>query len=208
MLSFWRRRLPLFANLQTFNTFPTTSIASKKFFKQHNFPFHTSVQEPRTSAMTHIQESFGNFDLVKRLKLDFTDVLVSKWRSRCTGLTVIHLDYDGLLFCLSCIWEVANFVLVVAPIVHGYFVVATESRYLIFQFSIPLTWLASLRWFWMSTYVGTVSDHSFLILLISIDQMLFISVWYSWDLRNTLTKAYWTFLQTVGFLKEQMHGRL
>ena len=101
MLSFWRRRLPLFANLQTFNTLPTTSIASKKILKQHNFPFHTSVQEPKTSAMTHIPESLGNFDLVKQLKLDFTDVLVSKWRSRSTGLTVIHLDYDGLFFCLG-----------------------------------------------------------------------------------------------------------
>lgn len=101
MLSFWRRRLPIFANLQTFNTLSTASIASKKFLKQHSFPFHTSVQEPKASAMTQIPESFGNFDLVKKLKLDFTDVFVSKWRSRCTGLTVIHLDYEGLLFCLG-----------------------------------------------------------------------------------------------------------
>ena len=91
----------MLANLQTFNISRTTSIASKKIFKQHNFPFHTSVQEPQTSAMTHIPESFGNFDLIKKLKLDYTDVLVSKWRSRRTGLTVIHLDYDGLLFCLG-----------------------------------------------------------------------------------------------------------
>ncbi|KAH0590626.1 hypothetical protein H2248_000757 [Termitomyces sp. 'cryptogamus'] len=54
-----------------------------------------------------IPESFGNFDLVKRVKLDFTDVTVSKWRSRTTGLSVVHLDYE-------------------APIVNGYFVVATE----------------------------------------------------------------------------------
>ena len=95
MFSFWRRRIPLLANLHTFNI-PNRVIASKKNFKQHNFLFHTSVQEPKTSAMTHsIPESFGNFDLVKKLKLDFTDVLVSKWRSRRTGLTVVHLDYDG-----------------------------------------------------------------------------------------------------------------
>jgi hypothetical protein len=86
------RRLPL---LQTLNTLKTTSIASKKFFNLHKFSLHTSVQEPNTSAMTHIPESFGNFDLVKKLKLDYTDVLVSKWRSRRTGLTVVHLDYDG-----------------------------------------------------------------------------------------------------------------
>lgn len=44
-----------------------------------------------------IPETFGNFDLVKRLKLDFTDVTVSKWRSRVTGLSVVHLDYEGKL---------------------------------------------------------------------------------------------------------------
>ncbi|KAI0734519.1 Metalloenzyme, LuxS/M16 peptidase-like protein [Fomitopsis betulina] len=52
-------------------------------------------------------ESFGNFDLVKRVKLEFTDVQVSKWKSRETGLSVVHLDYE-------------------APIVNGYFVIATE----------------------------------------------------------------------------------
>ncbi|KAI0036602.1 Metalloenzyme, LuxS/M16 peptidase-like protein [Vararia minispora EC-137] len=50
---------------------------------------------------------YGNFDLVKRVKLDFTPVTVSKWKSRVTGLTVVHLDYE-------------------APIVNGYFTVATE----------------------------------------------------------------------------------
>ncbi|KAJ2928846.1 hypothetical protein H1R20_g8241, partial [Candolleomyces eurysporus] len=57
--------------------------------------------------MAQSQEHFGNFDLVKRVKLDFTDVSVSKWRSRITGLTVVHLDYE-------------------APIVNGYFVIPTE----------------------------------------------------------------------------------
>ncbi|KIL70742.1 hypothetical protein M378DRAFT_6664 [Amanita muscaria Koide BX008] len=52
-------------------------------------------------------ENYGNFDLLQRVKLDFTDVTVSKWRSRVTGLSVVHLDYD-------------------APLVNGYFVVATE----------------------------------------------------------------------------------
>ena len=47
--------------------------------------------------MTHTPETFGNFDLVKKFKLDFTDVVVSKWKSRSTGLTVIHLDYEGML---------------------------------------------------------------------------------------------------------------
>ncbi len=46
-------------------------------------------------------ESFGNFDLVRRVKLDFTDVVVSKWRSRVTGLSVVHLDYTGNPACSS-----------------------------------------------------------------------------------------------------------
>jgi len=40
-------------------------------------------------------ETYGNFDLVKRVKLNFTDVTVSKWRSRVTGLSIVHLDYEG-----------------------------------------------------------------------------------------------------------------
>ncbi|KAI0788552.1 Metalloenzyme, LuxS/M16 peptidase-like protein [Abortiporus biennis] len=54
-----------------------------------------------------MSESYGNFDLVKRFKLEYADILVSKWQSRTTGLSVVHLDYD-------------------APIINGYFVVATE----------------------------------------------------------------------------------
>lgn len=57
--------------------------------------------------MTDAVERFGNFDLIKKVELDFTDVVVSKWKSRVTGLNVIHLDYE-------------------APIVNGYFVVPTE----------------------------------------------------------------------------------
>ena len=40
-------------------------------------------------------ETFGNFDLVKRVQLDYTDVAVSKWRSRVTGLSIVHLDFEG-----------------------------------------------------------------------------------------------------------------
>ena len=40
--------------------------------------------------------SFGNFDLVKRHNLGYGDVSVSKWRSRASGLNVIHLDYEGM----------------------------------------------------------------------------------------------------------------
>jgi hypothetical protein len=40
-------------------------------------------------------ETFGNFDLIKRVALDYTDVVLSKWQSRVTGLSVVHLDYEG-----------------------------------------------------------------------------------------------------------------
>ncbi|CCM05163.1 uncharacterized protein FIBRA_07372 [Fibroporia radiculosa] len=63
--------------------------------------------ENGTKVNGSFPEHFGNFDLVKRLKLDFADILVSKWKSRITGLSVVHLDYE-------------------APIVNGYFVIGTE----------------------------------------------------------------------------------
>lgn len=40
-------------------------------------------------------EAYGNFDLIAKTKLDYTDVLISKWKSRETGLSVVHLDYEG-----------------------------------------------------------------------------------------------------------------
>ena len=51
--------------------------------------------KPNGAANGHPLESYGNFDLVRRLKLDFADIVVSKWQSRETGLSVVHLDYDG-----------------------------------------------------------------------------------------------------------------
>ena len=39
--------------------------------------------------------SVGSFDLRARVKLNYTDVTVSKWQSRDSGLTVVHLDYNG-----------------------------------------------------------------------------------------------------------------
>ncbi|KAJ3976962.1 Metalloenzyme, LuxS/M16 peptidase-like protein [Lentinula raphanica] len=57
--------------------------------------------------MSSAPQVFANFDLIQQFKLDFADVLVSKYRSRITGLSIVHLDYE-------------------APIVNGYFVVPTE----------------------------------------------------------------------------------
>lgn len=62
---------------------------------------HATAQRTRTPptqlspSMAQPTESFGNYDLIKRVKLDFTDVVISKWQSRVTGLTIIHLDYEG-----------------------------------------------------------------------------------------------------------------
>lgn len=42
-------------------------------------------------------QSYENFDLLQRIKLDSTDVVLTKWRSRKTGLSIVHLDYDGRL---------------------------------------------------------------------------------------------------------------
>ena len=51
------------------------------------------------SPTTNGTEKYGNFDLVTRAKLDYADILVSKWKSRVTGLSVVHLDYNGTSLC-------------------------------------------------------------------------------------------------------------
>ncbi len=53
------------------------------------------VSPTYSNGMPNAPERYGNFDLLQRVKLDFTDVTVSKWRSRVTGLSIVHLDYDG-----------------------------------------------------------------------------------------------------------------
>ena len=79
----------------------------------------------RSPPSAHPIETHDNFDLVKRFKLDFADIHVSKWRSRDSGLSVVHLDYDGtppeILLSCSCAYCGT------APLVNGYFVVGTES---------------------------------------------------------------------------------
>lgn len=57
------------------------------------------IQDPTDHKMTLTTdvtlETFGNFDLLRRVKLDYTDVEISRWRSRVTGLNIVHLDFDG-----------------------------------------------------------------------------------------------------------------
>lgn len=53
-------------------------------------------------STAELPQKYENFDLVKRVKLDYTDVTVSKWRSRVTGLNVVHLEYEGaLVLCIE-----------------------------------------------------------------------------------------------------------
>jgi hypothetical protein len=89
----------------------------------------SSALRPPSSSTS--PETFGDFDLIKRVKLDYSEITVSSWRSRVTGLNVVHLDHEGeriaapvpVSLPLMCI-RVSS---ATAPIVNGYFVVATES---------------------------------------------------------------------------------
>ncbi|KAF8337466.1 Metalloenzyme, LuxS/M16 peptidase-like protein [Cantharellus anzutake] len=58
-------------------------------------------------SQNEMKTSLGSFDLLQRIKVDNSEVVISRWQSRESGLTVVHVDYD-------------------APIVKGYFVVPTE----------------------------------------------------------------------------------
>lgn len=64
------------------------------------------IQTTLTTPRLHMPEKtpqpakFANFDLIRRVNLDFSDITVSKWQSRTTGLTVVHLDYEGVCVCV------------------------------------------------------------------------------------------------------------
>lgn len=60
------------------------------------FPRH-HINPIMPSTIDETTETFGNFNLLKRVKLDYTDVVVSKWQSRVTGLSIVHLDFEGEL---------------------------------------------------------------------------------------------------------------
>ncbi|KAF8640945.1 hypothetical protein AX17_000592 [Amanita inopinata Kibby_2008] len=84
-----------------------TSASCSFHFREAHVAASESVTGAHSSPTPFASEKFGNFDLHQKVELGFTDVVVSKWRSRVTGLSVVHLDYD-------------------APLVNGYFVIATE----------------------------------------------------------------------------------
>ena len=88
-------------------------------------------------------ESFGNFDLVKKFKMDFTNVVISTWKSRLTGLTVIHLDYEGIVV-LSCYLGInaIQFFSVKSTNYRGLFCGCQRVSNQRILYFIPFTWLS------------------------------------------------------------------
>ncbi|KIO20924.1 hypothetical protein M407DRAFT_10649 [Tulasnella calospora MUT 4182] len=70
--------------------------------RNHIIPKSVIVEKMDPSA-----SQYGNFDLVKKVKLDYAPIELQKWTSRKTGLSVVHLDCES-------------------PLVKGYFVLRTE----------------------------------------------------------------------------------
>ena len=69
------------------------------------------ITEEKAAKGTLGVEWVGNFELLKRIPLNYTDVVtITKWLSKETGLKVVHVDHEG-------------------PIIDGYFAVATESEH-------------------------------------------------------------------------------
>ena len=125
--------------MPTFASFFSTNTPRAALAQQSNMSPTSALQLPSSSASP---ESYGNFDLIERVKLGGFDITVSSWRSRTTGLKVVHLDYEGkrrtttadLLPLTSIV-----FILPIAPIVNGYFVVATESARIFASVNFDLT---------------------------------------------------------------------
>ena len=51
--------------------------------------------DSRPSRHPRMDNGFGNFDLLTKFEVDSSHTVVSKWRSRKTGLSIVHLDYEG-----------------------------------------------------------------------------------------------------------------
>jgi hypothetical protein len=54
-----------------------------------------TATSPQSFSSPDLPNKFGNFDLIRTEKLGLADIVLSKYRSRETGLTVVHLDYEG-----------------------------------------------------------------------------------------------------------------
>lgn len=66
----------------------------------------------------------GNYDLLQRNEVDYTsDTVLTKWRSRKTGLTVVHVDNGGMSKPLS-----FHFLLSISePFIRAYLTLRTEG---------------------------------------------------------------------------------
>jgi hypothetical protein len=88
-----RARAGLGATSQPFSFRPLASLASVPRTNPHH-------QQSPLLQPTMATETVGNFDLVKRVDVSYSPVRVSKWRSRVTGLSVVHIDYEGITLIL------------------------------------------------------------------------------------------------------------
>jgi hypothetical protein len=86
LLSFFKRRLSRPTSASFFSTNSPQLSPQLALNLQPDMP--PAVHPPSS-------ETFGNFDLINRVKPGFSEITVSSWRSRVTGLNVVHLDYEG-----------------------------------------------------------------------------------------------------------------
>lgn len=159
--SLWRRssslRYLLAGGTTRFNSKPDSTSRILRDNSPKRLAHATVKMAPSIHEQPSAKETFGNLDLIKRIKLGYTDVIVSKWRSRVTGLTVVHLDYEGAPLHKSNSYMMAK-PLYQAPIVNGYFVVPTESSLVdIHGLRSVLISDSSFRRQWMSSYTRAVS---------------------------------------------------
>ena len=70
-------------------------------------------------------EAFGSFDLLQHIPLELADIVVTQWRSMVTGLTVVHIDYDGMFFLYH---SMLSLLIILAPMLKTYFLLRTESE--------------------------------------------------------------------------------
>ena len=71
--------------------FGLSALPISRIFATHSM----STTSPQPFSSPDLPSKFGNFDLIRTEKLGLADIVVSKYRSRETGLTVVHLDYEG-----------------------------------------------------------------------------------------------------------------
>ncbi len=176
LLSFFKRRLSR----------PTSS----SFFSTNNSRLAQALQPDMPQALRpSSSESFGDFDLINRVKLGFSEVTVSSWRSRVTGLNVVHLDYEGERFTTA--------VSLHSSYMYLYFVNSPPREWLFcggnreyansafanswLSYNTQFSMILVVRTPWNSEY--TLGTRGF------VPDAAVFQVWSSWAQRSTPTKA-------------------